>query len=121
MAEAIPVLSWKQSDKLAATLNSPPLTWIWHSVALRKGTTPGSSRWMSAPRERKSSAPCEGMFKPYFMVASDSELQVGRHDARPGKKLQAPKSKLQRNLKLQATIQKPEAKGFAQNCHSKVP
>src|SRR5437870_5377941 len=101
MAEAIPVLSWKQSERLAAALNSPPLTWIWHSVALRKGMTPGSSRWMSAPRERKSSAPCEGMFRPYFMVTSDSELQVGRQDAPREGKLQAPKSKSQRNAKIQ--------------------
>ena len=30
----------KQSDRLAAQLNSPPLTWIWHSCALRKGMMP---------------------------------------------------------------------------------
>ena len=44
MAVATPVFMPKQSDRFAATLNSPPLTWIWHSVALRKGMMPGSRR-----------------------------------------------------------------------------
>src|SRR5512143_1685031 len=70
MADATPVLRPKQSARLAAQLYSPPLTWIWHSVALRNGTTPGSSRWMSAPSERKSRVPRSGMFKPYFISSS---------------------------------------------------
>ena len=39
------------------TLNSPPLTWISQWVALRNGMIPGSSRWTSAPKLTKSSAP----------------------------------------------------------------
>src|SRR5450755_3598806 len=62
MALTMPVLRPKQSAKLAATLNSPPLTWIWHSVALRNGTMPGSRRWISAPSDTKSSAPSRGIF-----------------------------------------------------------
>src|SRR5579864_805071 len=58
MAVRIP----KQSARLAATLNSPPLTWIWHSVALRKGMTPGSRRWTNAPSETRSNAPVLGIF-----------------------------------------------------------
>src|SRR5579885_2047262 len=54
MAVAMPVRSRKQSDRAAATLYSPPETWISTERALRKGTTPGSSRWTSAPRARKS-------------------------------------------------------------------
>src|SRR6266542_289914 len=57
MAVAMPVLRPKQSDRLAAQLNSPPLTWMVHSLALRKGMWPGSSLWTSAPSETKSSAP----------------------------------------------------------------
>ena len=56
MAVAMPVCMPKQSARLAAQLNSPPLTWIWHSVALRNGMIPGSRRWTSAPSETKSSA-----------------------------------------------------------------
>src|SRR5262245_42355967 len=55
MAVAMPVLRPKQSERLAATLYSPPETWISNERALRKGTTPGSRRWTRAPRERKSS------------------------------------------------------------------
>ena len=37
----MPVFMRKQSARLAATLNSPPLTWIWHWVALRNGNDAG--------------------------------------------------------------------------------
>src|SRR5436309_10408960 len=67
MALAMPVWRRKQSARLAAVLNSPPLTWIAHSVALRKGITPGSRRWTSAPRDRKSRAPSGRMFRPELM------------------------------------------------------
>src|SRR5665647_2383979 len=70
MAEAMPVRLPKQSDRLAAQLNSPPLTWIWHSVALRKGTMPGSRRWMMPPRARKSNSACWRMFRPSLMLFS---------------------------------------------------
>ena len=70
MALAMPDFRPKQSARLAATLNSPPLTWMRHSVALRKGTMPGSSRWTRAPRETKSSAASGRMFRPYFMTYS---------------------------------------------------
>src|SRR2546430_136141 len=56
MAVAMPVRSRKQSDSPAATLYSPPETWTSKDRALRKGTTPGSRRWTSAPRARKSRA-----------------------------------------------------------------
>src|SRR5262245_17283752 len=56
MAVATPVRSLKQSERLAATLYSPPETWISALRALRKGITPGSSRWTRAPRARKSSS-----------------------------------------------------------------
>src|SRR5262249_45028271 len=56
MAVAMPVRMPKQSARLAATLYSPPETWISTERALRKGITPGSSRWTRAPRERKSRA-----------------------------------------------------------------
>src|SRR5262249_40192036 len=46
----------KQSDRLAATLYSPPDTWMSKQRPLRKGVVPGSSRWIRAPSERKSSA-----------------------------------------------------------------
>lgn len=65
MAAAMPVGMPKQSERFAATLNSPPLTWILHSVALRNGTTPGSKRYTSAPSDSKPSAPSFGMLKPY--------------------------------------------------------
>src|SRR6266571_1916702 len=67
MALAMPVWRAKQSARLAAVLNSPPLTWIAHSVALRKGMTPGSRRWTRAPRDRKSRAPSGRMFRPELM------------------------------------------------------
>src|SRR5437867_7103071 len=63
----MPVCSPKQSARLAATLNSPPLTWIRHSFALRKGMTPGSRRWTRAPRAAKSSAPSGRISRPYFI------------------------------------------------------
>ena len=44
IADTMPVFKRKQSAKFAAVLNSPPLTCSWHSVALRKGTMPGSMR-----------------------------------------------------------------------------
>src|SRR6266536_454382 len=69
MALTIAVFSRKQSARLAATLNSAPVTWIVHSRALRKGTTPGSSRWLSAPSATKSSAACGRMSSPYFTCA----------------------------------------------------
>src|ERR1017187_9821423 len=76
-AVATPVFMRKQSDRLAAQLNSPPLTWILHSVALRNGTMPGSRRLTSAPRDRKSSAPFGGIFKPYFILFS-SQFKIFR-------------------------------------------
>ena len=60
IAEAMPVFMRKQSDRLAATLNSPPLTWMLHSVALRNGMMPGSSLCTSAPSETRSRAPVRG-------------------------------------------------------------
>src|SRR5258708_35237563 len=84
MAEATPVLRPKQSERLAATLNSPPLTWIWHSVALRKGMIPGSSRCTTAPRARKSSAPSGRMFKLPDMRVSLLRL-VNQSDRFEGK------------------------------------
>src|ERR1700690_116134 len=63
----MPVFRRKQSDKLAATLNSPPLTWRSQRVALRNGTTPESRRWTRAPSDRRSSAPLGGIFKPLLM------------------------------------------------------
>src|ERR1700731_4066309 len=56
IADAMPVRRPKQSDRPAATLYSPPETWISTERALRKGITPGSSRVTSAPRARKSRA-----------------------------------------------------------------
>src|SRR5207244_7377170 len=56
MAVAMPVRNPKQSASPAATLYSPPETWTSNPRALRKGTRPGSRRWTSAPRERKSNA-----------------------------------------------------------------
>ncbi len=53
MAVAIPVRSRKQSERFAATLNSPPLTWIRHSLAFRNGITPGSSRCTRAPSDKR--------------------------------------------------------------------
>src|ERR1035438_5063235 len=73
IALAIPVFSPKQSARFAAQLNSPPLTWILHSVALRNGMIPGSRRWISAPSDRKSSAPSLRIFNP---VLIDSFLQT---------------------------------------------
>ena len=52
-----PVVFYNRCNEAAAQLNSPPLTWILHSVALRNGMIPGSRRWISAPSDRKSSAP----------------------------------------------------------------
>src|SRR5437588_11753786 len=69
MAVAIPVRRPKQSDRLAATLYSPPETWTSNERAFRKGITPGSSRWTSAPRERKSSSHASlRTFKPLMDV-----------------------------------------------------
>src|SRR6266508_2894141 len=66
----MPVRSRKQSARLAATLNSPPLTWIWHSVALRNGTRPGSRRCTRAPSDRKSSAPSWRIFRVCILFSS---------------------------------------------------
>ena len=68
--KAIQNCTLKNYHILAATLNSPPLTWILHTQALRNGIMPGSSRWTSAPRETTSKAPLAGIFKPYFMAVS---------------------------------------------------
>src|SRR5581483_72052 len=65
-----------------ATLNSPPLTWMAHSCALRKGMTPGSRRWTRAPRERKSSAPSGRMSRAGF-IDSVSGIRIGGQ-RRPG-------------------------------------
>src|ERR1051325_6353922 len=54
MAVATPVFRPKQSLKLAATLYSPPETWMSSFRALRNGMIPGSRRWTRAPRDRKS-------------------------------------------------------------------
>src|ERR1035441_4848834 len=67
MALAIPVFRPKQSARFAAQLNSPPLTWILHSVALRNGMIPGSRRCTSAPSDRKSSAPSLRIFRPVLI------------------------------------------------------
>ena len=74
----MPVFRPKQSDRFAAQLNSPPLTWISHSVALRNGMIPGSSRCTSAPSDRKSSAPSLRIFRP---VLIDSFLQTRSRSA----------------------------------------
>src|SRR5262249_17513004 len=55
-ADGIRVRRPKQSARFAATLNSPPETWISNERALRNGIIPGSSRWTSAPSDRKSSS-----------------------------------------------------------------
>src|ERR1022692_1134158 len=68
MALAMPVVMPKQSARFAAQLNSPPLTWIWHSVALRNGMIPGSKRWIKAPSESKSSAPAVGISRVSVMI-----------------------------------------------------
>src|SRR5450755_4255489 len=73
MALATPVFRPKQSARFAAQLNSPPLTWILHSVALRNGMMPGSRRCIRAPSDRKSSAPSLRIFRP---VLIDSFLQT---------------------------------------------
>src|SRR6266571_8097553 len=78
MALAMPVWRRKQSARLAATLNSPPLTWIRHSFALRKGMTPGSRRWTSAPRAAKSSAPSGRIPRPYFIAPPASGVVGAR-------------------------------------------
>src|SRR5204863_8923254 len=62
-------------DRLAATLNSPPLTWRSQCVALRNGTMPGSNRCTSAPSDTKSSAPFLGIFKPVFISFSRYDWQ----------------------------------------------
>src|ERR1039458_7678954 len=67
MALAIPVFRPKQSARFAAQSNSPPLTWILHSVALRNGMIPGSRRCTSAPSDRKSSAPSLRIFSPVLI------------------------------------------------------
>src|SRR5947209_2225660 len=54
MAVATALRRRKQSERAAATLYSPPETWTSKERALRKGTRPGSSRWTTAPRARKS-------------------------------------------------------------------
>jgi hypothetical protein len=72
----MPVLSRKQSERLAETLNSPPLTWMSQCEALRNGMMPGSRRWTSAPRDRKSNAPDLGMFRPVLIVQFSFNLQV---------------------------------------------
>src|SRR3954454_6166145 len=56
MAVAMPVFSPKQSARLAATLYSPPETWISTERAFRNGSTPGSSRVTTAPSESRSSS-----------------------------------------------------------------
>src|SRR5438045_7475915 len=67
IAVATPVRRPKQSERLAATLYSPPETWTSNERALRNGMTPGSSRWTSAPRERKSNAHGSvRSFKPFM-------------------------------------------------------
>src|ERR1700687_2493185 len=52
----MPVRRPKQSDRFAATLYSPPETWISTERACGNGITPGSSRCTSAPSARKSRA-----------------------------------------------------------------
>src|SRR5580692_9797197 len=88
MALAMAVFMPKQSDRLAATLNSPPLTWMWHCDALRNGTMPGSSRCTSAPSERKSRSPSLRIFKPLMAYSSPSSthfLVMPIHYSRPGR------------------------------------
>src|ERR1044071_537217 len=80
MAVAMPVLRPKQSAKFAATLNSPPLTWSPHSVALRKGVTPGSSRYTIAPSDKKSRWPLSEILNPYFIAAT---LRRNRENVSP--------------------------------------
>ena len=66
----MPVDSPKQSDRFAATLNSPPLTCTSKLVAFLNGTMPGSSRCTTAPSDTKSSSPFSGIFNPYFISFS---------------------------------------------------
>src|SRR3954471_6880428 len=84
----MPVFRRKQSDRLAAQLNSPPLTWMDRLCALWNGTTPGSRRWISAPRARKSRSPDWGIWRAeavlvlgrrYFSAAAAGRL--GHHPA----------------------------------------
>src|SRR5437868_15167568 len=88
MAVAMPVRRRKQSDRLAATLYSPPETWISTDRALRKGITPGSSRWTTAPRARKSSVHGSvRIFRPVMdfpQIATRMTTHV--HDTRPGRR-----------------------------------
>src|SRR5450755_3115188 len=82
MAEAIPVDRPKQSARLAAQLNSPPLTWIWQWVALRKGMMPGSRRWTSAPSESRPRAPAGGIWRKSVMqVCAKSRVVSAGGDA----------------------------------------
>src|SRR5262245_15934639 len=74
MAVATPVLRPKQSDRLAATLYSPPETCTSKLRALRNGMIPGSRRWTSAPTERKSRAQgsmriCSPLMETTFRIA----------------------------------------------------
>ena len=86
MAVAMPVFRRKQSARLAAQLNSPPLTWMAHSVALRNGMMPGSRRWTRAPTDTKSRAASGRMSSPYFIRVSpvDETSRGGRERAFPG-------------------------------------
>src|SRR6266702_1989258 len=77
MALAMAVLMPKQSARLAATLNSPPLTWILQSVALRKGMMPGSRRWTSAPSERKSRSASLRIFNAVILFPFPGSLFSG--------------------------------------------
>src|SRR5487761_1715731 len=71
IAVAIAVRSPKQLARFAATLYSPPETWISSRAALRKGTVPGSRRVTRAPSERRSRAPPGGTSRTRSGVVSD--------------------------------------------------
>src|SRR4051812_579124 len=80
----MPVFSPKQSLRLAATLYSPPETWISSVLALRNGMMPGSSRCTRAPRARKSSS-LGSVRRPRLLMAFPNE--GGGEDGRIGVEL----------------------------------
>src|SRR5438105_851942 len=83
MAVAMAVRMPKQSERLAATLYSPPETWISRERALRKGMMPGSRRVTRAPRERKSSWASGLMFRA-DIVGSFGRVGTAHRDGKDG-------------------------------------
>src|SRR5947207_7683718 len=82
MAVATAVLRPKQSERLAATLYSPPETWTSQVRALRNGMTPGSSRWTSAPSESRSSWQASVRMLRLFMGRLQGAVRASRRSRR---------------------------------------